>query len=118
MQFIPGSHRQGVLEHVFWDDDPAHNLLEAVGVDTSTAVACPLTKGGCTFHDKRTLHFTEANSTDQPRYAYPVEHQAEPCVRDEPLRYRWVDEYRAAVGRADDKPEGYIADGRFVRFDS
>jgi ectoine hydroxylase-related dioxygenase (phytanoyl-CoA dioxygenase family) len=116
MQFIPGSHRHGVFDHVFWDGDPAHNLLEAVGVDTTKAVACPLPKGGCTFHDKRTLHFTEPNSTDEPRYAYPIEHQVTPSLRDEPRRYPWVDEYRAAVGHDGRPPKGYIADGGFVRY--
>ncbi|MEN3272799.1 MAG: hypothetical protein V7636_1560 [Actinomycetota bacterium] len=117
MQFIPGSHRHGVFDHVFWDADPAHNLLEAVGAETSTAVACPLTKGGCTIHDKRTLHFTEANSTNQPRYAFPIEHQVEPSLRAEPLRYEWVDQYRAAVGTTGYVPEGYIADGKLVRYE-
>jgi hypothetical protein len=118
MQFIPGSHKQGIVDHVHYDrDDPAHNLLEAVGVDVTMAVACPLTKGGCTFHDKNTLHFTEPNTTDQPRYAYPIEHQVAPRLRDVPLQLSWVDEYRAAVGRTDTEPKGYLADGRFIKYE-
>ena len=118
MQFIPGSHLGGVYDHRFWDDDPAHNLLEVVGVDTSSPVACPLTKGGCTFHDKRTLHFTAENTTGEPRYAYPIEHQVTPSLREVPLRYRWVDEYRAAVGReSPEVPEGFVADGRLVKYE-
>jgi hypothetical protein len=115
MQFIPGSHRHGVLEHRFYDDDPAHNLLEVVGFDTSDPVACPLRKGGCTFHDKNTLHFTEPNTTGEPRYAYPIEHEVRPRWQATPRRWSWVDEHRAAVGRRE--PEGYLADGRFVRFE-
>lgn len=113
MQFIPGSHEHGVLEHGFYDGDVEHNLLEAVGVDVSKAVACPLRKGGCTFHDKNTLHFTEPNSTDQPRCAYPIEHEIRPQWRETPHRWKWVDEYRAVSGRGG--PEYYLADGRFVR---
>jgi hypothetical protein len=118
MQFIPGSHKLGVLDHVFYGDTPPEdNLLEVPGVDVSKAVACPLKKGGCTFHDKNTLHFTEPNTTDQPRYAYPIEHEVAPRFRTEPRSFKWVDEYRAATGRTAG-PEGYLADGRYIRFAS
>ena len=109
MQFIPGSHKLGVLDHIFYDDDPIHNLLEAVGVDTSTAVACPLEKGGATFHHQRTLHFTEPNTTDQPRLAYPIEHQVTPRWRDVPAERPWVDAMRAATGRG--MIDKHFADG-------
>lgn len=112
MQFIPGSHKLGVLDHLFYDGDPVHNLLEAVGVDPSKAVACPLTKGGATFHHQRTLHFTEPNTTDQPRYAYPIEHQVTPRYRDEPATRPWVDAMRAATGR--EMIDKYFADGRML----
>jgi ectoine hydroxylase-related dioxygenase (phytanoyl-CoA dioxygenase family) len=116
MQFIPGSHKAGVLDHVFYGDTPpGDNLLEAVGVDVTTAVACPLRKGGCTFHDKNTLHFTEPNTTDLPRYAYPIEHQIVPRWRSSPVQRVWVDEYRAASGAT--VPDGYIADGKLLRFE-
>ena len=112
MQFIPGSHRWGVLDHIFYDGDPVHNLLEAVGVDTSTAVPCPLKKGGATFHYQRTLHFTEPNSTDQPRYAYPIEHQVVPRWRDAPAKRPWVDQMREATGRG--MIDKHFADGKMV----
>ena len=51
MQFVPGSHRRGVLPHHPKDGDVKLHLL-TVDVDTSTAVACPLTAGGCTFHTR------------------------------------------------------------------
>jgi hypothetical protein len=113
MQFIPGSHRWGVLDHDFHDGDRVHNLLEARDVDVSSAVACPLTKGGCTFHHQRTLHFTQENTTDRPRLAYPIEHQLEPVVRDEPRRWWWVDAHRAARGKG--ALDVYVADGRVVK---
>jgi ectoine hydroxylase-related dioxygenase (phytanoyl-CoA dioxygenase family) len=113
MQFIPGSHKRGVLDHVFYDGDPLHNLLEAVDVDTSKAVACPLPKGGATFHHKRTLHFTEPNTTDEMRRAYPIEFQLAPEVRDEPRQWSWVDAHRAAAGRG--PIPVVIADGKVIR---
>jgi len=113
MQFIPGSHRHGVYDHVFYDDDPLHNLLEAVGVDTSRAVPCPLPKGGATFHHKRTLHFTEPNTTNETRRAYPIEFQLEPTRRDEPRRWPWVDAHREAAGRG--PMSVTIADGKVHR---
>jgi len=114
MQFIPGSHRLGVLDHRFYDDDPVHNLLEALDVDTSKAVACPLPKGGATFHHKRVLHFTEPNTTDQVRRAYPIEFQLTPVRREGPVPTRpWVDAHREAVGRG--PLDILIADGQVVR---
>ena len=115
MQFIPGSHKHGVFEHVFYDDDIAHNLLVVPDAEVDKAVACPLKKGGCTFHDKNTLHFTEPNTTDQPRYAYPIEHEVAPTWRETPHSWKWVEEYRAVSGRG--APDSYIADGRLIRFE-
>ena len=112
MQFIPGSHRAGVLNHWFYDGDPVHNLLVADGVDESMAVACPLTKGGCTFHHQRTLHFTEPNSTDEPRYAYPIEHQVVPRFKAAPAQRSWVDAMREATGHG--MIDKYFADGKML----
>lgn len=101
MQFIPGSHKWGVLEHDFYDGDPVHNLLQAKGVEdwASTAVACPLTMGGCTFHDKNTLHFTAENTTNETRLAYPIEFQVDPVLRHDPRTWQWVDDMRVAHRR-------------------
>ena len=50
MQFIPGSHKRGLVPHK-QEDEPQHNVLMAEGaIDASKAVACPLKTGGCTFH--------------------------------------------------------------------
>jgi ectoine hydroxylase-related dioxygenase (phytanoyl-CoA dioxygenase family) len=71
MQFIPGSHRAGILRH----DSPNHNrastALECVdSFDKAAAVACPLPAGGCTIHHPRTVHGTGPNLSDSPRLAY------------------------------------------------
>lgn len=113
MQFIPGSHELGVLHHDFYDGDPAHNLLVAPDADVAEAVACPLRKGGCTFHHQRTLHFTEPNRTDQPRYAYPIEHQLRPRFREAPEPRSWVDAMRAATGNPP-LVDKWFADGRIL----
>ncbi|HEY0649723.1 phytanoyl-CoA dioxygenase family protein [Phenylobacterium sp.] len=115
MQFIPGSHRRGLLPHR-QEDDPSQNVLmvdERAGVDLSTAVACPLKKGGCTFHHAETLHYTAPNTTDRPRLAFPMEFQLKPVRRAQPERMPWVDEHRAAIGGAG--PTLYIHDGRITR---
>lgn len=111
MQFIPGSHRLGLLHHEH-SDLPEHNLLRSPDVDDASAVGCPLTAGGATFHHFQTLHRTAPNTTDRDRWAFPMEHQVTPRRRAEPRSMRWVDERRAATGTA--APDFYVADGRFV----
>jgi hypothetical protein len=113
MQFIPGSHKRGVLRHRH-EDKPALNLLtlDDDAVDLATAVACPLTKGGCTFHHPATLHHTAPNTTGEPRLAFPATFQTAPVVRETPARHPWMDEHRAALGGA--RQTTYVADGKVL----
>ena len=116
MQFVPGSHKLGVLDHHPMDGDvKMHVLTVEPSVDTSSAVVCPLPRGGCTFHDKNTLHFTAVNQTDRPRLAYPVEFQTAPRFRAEPARRPWVDEWRAVSGSR--VPAAYLGDGTWRAFE-
>jgi ectoine hydroxylase-related dioxygenase (phytanoyl-CoA dioxygenase family) len=111
MQFIPGSHKRGLLPHRH-DDAPAMNVLTVVdAVDESRAVACPLKAGGATFHHSETLHYTAPNTTTRPRLAYPMEFQLAPVRRTEAAVMPWVEEFRAAVGR---RPLFYVADGEMI----
>lgn len=113
MQFIPGSHKLGLLPHRH-DDTPAHNVLTVEGVadvDFSKAVSCPLKKGGVTFHHAETLHYTAPNSTDKPRLAFPMEFQIKPTRRSVPEVMPWVLERRAATGR--EPSVVYPADGEW-----
>ncbi len=71
MQFIPGSHRGPLLPHR--RKDPRAHAMEAIGIDPSAAVACPLPLGGATVHLPRTLHHTGPNRTDAPRIAWSIE---------------------------------------------
>ena len=111
MQFIPGSHKRGLLPHRH-ADAPVHNVL-TVGepIDESQAVACPLKAGGATFHHSETLHYTAPNTTGEIRLAYPMEFQIAPVRRKVPEHMPWVDERRAATGVP---PLTYVADGRVI----
>jgi hypothetical protein len=114
MQFIPGSHTQGVVHHRHLDDDPVLHVLVADDVDTARAAVCPLPAGGATFHHQRTLHYTAMNRTTRPRLAFPTEFQTPPQRVAQPDRRPWVDAYRAATGST--VPTSYPADGRLVAY--
>ncbi len=112
MQFMPGSHKRGLLPHR-QEDEPLHNVLTVKEeVDMSKAVPCPLKMGGCTFHHSETLHYTAPNTTNQIRLAFPMEFQLAPVRRKVPEIMPWVDEHRAAAGGA--KPLVYVADGKMI----
>jgi ectoine hydroxylase-related dioxygenase (phytanoyl-CoA dioxygenase family) len=77
MHFLPGYHKQPLLEHKVASGDPddSTRLLAFVDperqVDLARTVAAPLPAGGCTVHSYGTPHFTPPNrSTDRPRRAY------------------------------------------------
>jgi hypothetical protein len=109
MQFIPGSHKRGLLPHRH-EDEPVHNLLTVTGVvDAAAAVPCPLKAGGATFHHAETLHHTAPNSSDRPRLAFPMEFQLKPERRETPEIMPWVDEHRAAAGM---QPLTWVGDGK------
>ncbi len=73
MQFVPGVHAGPLLPHSVVSGDPAGSgrLLALDHVDSSRAVACPLSAGGCTVHHYGTPHYTGPNTTrDRNRRAY------------------------------------------------
>lgn len=112
MQFIPGSHKWGLVPHR-QEDSPEHNVLTVKNQpDPATAVACPLKMGGCTFHHAETLHYTAPNTTDQVRLAFPTEFQVSPVRRKVPERMPWIEEHRAATGRPVNF--SYVADGKMI----
>lgn len=115
MQFIPGSHKLGLLQHKH-TERPQDNLLlvDDPRVDLSTAVPCPLKKGGATFHHSETLHHTAPNTTDRPRLAFPMEFQTQPVWRDTPDVMPWVEERRAVTGKG---PIVWAADGKISRLE-
>ena len=72
MRFLPGSHRGPIVPHHSPGGDNRVNGLEAIGLDTAAAVACPLPAGGATIHHFRTLHGTGGNQTGGPRRVLTV----------------------------------------------
>jgi ectoine hydroxylase-related dioxygenase (phytanoyl-CoA dioxygenase family) len=111
MQFIPGSHKRGLLPHRHLEA-PVHNLLCVDDkVDPASAVACPLKTGGATFHHFETLHYTAPNQTHRPRLAYPMEFQLAPVRKEIPEEMPWVLERRAQGGTHEPV---YVADGKIV----
>ena len=113
MQFVRGSHRRGVVEHAPLDGDVEMHLLVAdTPIDPADIVPCPLRKGGATFHDQRTLHFTAVNRTDRPRLAFPTEFQVAPRLRPKPHRRSWVEDWRNAGHPA--SIQQFPADGAMV----
>jgi len=114
MQFIPGSHKWGLLSHKHADKPEANVLTVRDPIDESLAVPCPLPLGGATFHHNETLHYTAPNTTDRPRLAYPMEFQTKPRWREVPTDMPWVQERRAVTGT---QPLSYVADAQFIRLE-
>ena len=100
MQFIPGSHKQEVRWHRHINDNPLIHGLVTDDVDPAEAVACPITAGGATFHHCRTLHYSAANTTDNPRRAYILVCSGPSTKRDEPALRPWQAEEREALAKA------------------
>lgn len=79
MQYIPGSHRLGVLPHRSFNNDPKVHAIECTGgFDAATTVPCPVSAGGATIHHGRTLHYAGPNGSDAPRYAYILAFEVPP----------------------------------------
>jgi phytanoyl-CoA hydroxylase len=68
MRFIPGSHKQGVIEHKHLEDF----RVEDANIDYSTEVAVPLEAGSCEFHHSLSLHRTDANTSPDRRIGLTV----------------------------------------------
>lgn len=67
LQFMPGSHKEGIAEHVDATyKNPIGGALEVM-VDQDKAVVVEYGPGDVTFHHGRTLHYSRGNSTDQHR---------------------------------------------------
>jgi ectoine hydroxylase-related dioxygenase (phytanoyl-CoA dioxygenase family) len=110
MQFLPGSHRRGLLDHHSRRPDIRPDLYEVVEpVDETEALACPLPAGGATFHHSRTLHYTAPNTTDVDRRAYAIEHETQPTVLDIPVDKPWVEATRRQLGQRQSLV--YVAEG-------
>jgi hypothetical protein len=67
LEYLPGSHRGPVLEHVLHGH---HFVAEPHGVNA--AVNCPLNVGDISVHTCLTVHRAGANRTARPRRAFAV----------------------------------------------
>lgn len=90
MRVIPGSHKQGLLEHDNVLDDP--DLLNRRGerikgvVDESAAVDVVLRPGEMSLHHSNIIHGSNANTSDQPRIGFIVRYVTNQIKkRDRPL---------------------------------
>ncbi|MCI0590477.1 MAG: phytanoyl-CoA dioxygenase family protein [Gammaproteobacteria bacterium] len=75
MRVIPGSHKQGLLDHANVRDDP--NLLRRgervkMVVDESQAVDIELQPGEMSLHHSTIVHGSNPNTSDKPRIGFIV----------------------------------------------
>ncbi len=90
MQYVPGTHLTGVLDHRSPGNDPRVHALECAGeFNSADAVACPLEAGGAAIHHGRTLHYAGPNRTDTSRYAYVLMFEAPPKPRAVARDFHW-----------------------------
>lgn len=91
MQFIPGSHKIGILTHQpIGNDTRVHGLELVDPLDTSKAVACPIPAGGATVHASTTLHYAGPNRSAEPRRAYIMIFMVPPKKLDTPRDFHWL----------------------------
>lgn len=90
MRVIPGSHRDGLLEHDTVQDDP--HLLNRRGerirmdVDESRAVDVVLRAGEMSLHQSNIIHGSQPNSSAEPRIGFIVRFVTDRVApRDRPL---------------------------------
>ena len=76
MRMVPGSHKQGKIEHTDIDDQT--NVLfrgqSVEGVAEDQAVLCPLQPGEASFHHGWTLHASMPNNSDERRIGFNVQY--------------------------------------------
>lgn len=106
MRMIPGSHRQGRLDHV--DGDDGANVLfrgqTVAGVDEAQAVMCPLEPGEASFHHGWTLHASMPNHSGDRRIGFNAQYIC-PSVRQTVNRNE-----TATLVRGEDRHRHYEAD--------
>ena len=92
MHFVPRSHKLEVLRHQPINNDPRIHGLELHETEhhhLKNIAACPLSPGGATIHDSRTLHHTPPNVSDIPRRAVILGGAAPAKKRATPRRFPW-----------------------------
>jgi ectoine hydroxylase-related dioxygenase (phytanoyl-CoA dioxygenase family) len=114
MEFIPYSHKEGVLPHRTPGNDPAVHAIECYeGFDPADGVACPLSAGGCTIHSSRTVHGAGPNRSDAPRYAYVLIFQTPFAPVKTPREFPWLK--GKATDRMERQKQWLKKGGKFIR---
>ena len=65
--FVPGSHKQGPLEHVLGADTAPHLPLEKYNPEKVESVALPARRGDVVFFSYQIIHWSDCNRTDSWR---------------------------------------------------
>lgn len=107
MRVIPGSHRQGRLNHITGEKDDNNVLFQnqrVADIDESQALACPLRPGQASLHHGWLLHASAPNRTGDRRIGLNVQYIA-PQVRQTKLPG-----YSAWLVRGEDRYGHYPAE--------
>lgn len=98
LRFIPGSHKENILEHRSANDDVTAQALQCTdSFNQSAAVACSLAAGGCTIHDPGTLHCSGPNLSDVPRLAYIMVFRILPKPAKQERIFPWLEHMQNPV---------------------
>ena len=89
LRVVPGSHRNGPIDHVLGPDTAPHLPLDQYHPDKLGSVEIPARKGDVTFFSYLAIHWSDVNRTDQWRKA---------------VRFGFHSTAMRPVGRAEDDP--------------
>ena len=91
LHVVPGSHKDGPLEHILGPDTAPHLPPDDYHPDKIASVAVPATTGDVTFFSYLTIHWSDCNRTDQWRKAVRIGYHSTamcPIARAEDDPYR------------------------------
>lgn len=98
MQYIPGSHRLGILPHRLQGGAKEANSIECYeGFDEKSAVVCPIPAGAMIIHHHRTVHGALENKTNSERLAYVLTYSTPIELRKEYREFPWLKNLRTSV---------------------
>jgi hypothetical protein len=70
MEYVPGSHRDGLMPHESYRRGGAQQGWKAKLPANRSGVACPVPAGGIAIHTPLTIHGAGVNASDKPRLAW------------------------------------------------
>jgi hypothetical protein len=100
MQYIPRSHRLGVLPHRLNGGATDANTIECyAGFDPKSAAIRPIPAGAMIIHHGRTVHGSAGNKTNTPRLAYILQYSTPVRISEEIRDAPWLEHLRSANQR-------------------